>query len=344
MAVALVVGVLGTTEGSWWLRSIFLEPRAFVVTVDLSVENERLKLTQEINCIPYLRWEGLASFRAWRPAIRQFGERLKSGGAVIVTTPGILCGPAHLEQDERSKGLAIPEGHIPYIKWVDNADRPGLIEAYVSKDYFSRSNPRVRFHGMTARAIPYDSSYPAEDPFDWSSKPRSDWDAQDHLGMFPGFYAWPIMEEQWSKDDTIAGYVRPLDEAQVLPPDISSKMEKFYGIIDHSWFLIGRGLPPGPGVDGVYRHRDSDLNLGRLLPLSKRGISYETKPQEQGYIAYYRSEEDKPNISWPTIEFVVGDSTLPVQTSEMPAVYDPTTKTIYRIETVWASFPVRDVE
>jgi len=340
--LALVLTTVFLDEGGrpGFIRNLFLDERAFEVTIDLTVEGDQLKITRKINCIPYLRWEGLPSGQSWRPAFRQFGERLKSGGAVIGVTP-LLCGHAYLEQDEPSKDLAIPEGHIPYFRWVDNADSPGLIEAYISKDYFSRLNPRVRYHGMTARALPYDASFPANDPFDWSLKNGLSWDNQDHLDIFVGFYAWPIAEEeQWSKDANVADYLRSLDQAQVLPEAISSKLGRFSAQIDGSWFASGMGVQPGPNLSGSYRRRDVKYRLGDFLPLLKTGDGHEIKSQERDYLVFYPFDNSKSEDKYkPTTTFFIGDRALFLQAHETPAVYDPTTKTVYRFGMDWSSFP-----
>ncbi len=343
MAALLVAIILETKEGWWWLRSIFLEPRAFVITVDLEVEDERLALKRRINCLPYMRWEGLAYFPAWQPAILQFGERLNSGGAVVVTTPYPLCHRAHLENDESSKELAIPEGHIPYIRWINNADKADLIEGYFATDYFSRPNARVRYSGMTATAIPYKSSFPAQDPFDWISKNLPYWDKEGRLDMFPGFYAWPIPEQQWSQDDSIARYLRVLDQPKVLPKSVSSSLARFSAFIDRPWLSIGRGALPGPSLGGSYRGGNLVDRIGNFLPLLKTANGFEIRDQERGYLAYHRIEQpDNWREHLPLdVAVVIGEQALSIKPRafEHQAIYDPNTRTIYLVKAEWTGYP-----
>ena len=260
-----------------------------------------------------------------------------SGGAVMVMTPEMLCGMADLKDGEQSRDIPIPDGHIPLIGWADDADHPRFIELYVSRDYYTRRNARVRFHGMTARAIRYDFAYPDEDEFEWFY-----WgNRQRPLRLqYHGFYVQPVTEKQWASDKAIANFVRSLDRLTVLPKDLTLKLGKYTRSIDQSWFAHGRGTLPGPTPSGQYSRRFENREVGPLSPLLREGDHYVVRLDEQGYFLFVRSKHSAVRRgAWPTITVVIEDRTLRLDTFGWPALYDPGTRTIYRVETVWINFP-----
>ncbi len=133
------------------------EDRYYRVEVDLTVEGEAVTVSGNFACRGHA-WE-------WDALTHVMGQRLSSGAGVLVVPPSpcgwrawsllIFFEAYSLAQQTSSQEDA------PLILWLDSAEAPRQIEAYMTPEYFRGANTRVQFHEM--RGIPLDKTV-ASDP------------------------------------------------------------------------------------------------------------------------------------------------------------------------------------
>ncbi|MCG8547594.1 MAG: hypothetical protein MJE12_25635 [Alphaproteobacteria bacterium] len=334
--IAVFVGLAAILSGcdEW-----FSHQRAFEVTVDLTVEGQRMQITRRILCEGEVRRDiGMRSRIQYRSTTRSFGERLPSGGAVMVVTPHFCT--ANRKEGSTSDLLKVSKGHIPYIGWTDNAERPNIIETYVSPGYFERSNGRVRYHGMTARIIDADlAKAGAVDAFDWFG-------GRITSGIRYGFNAVKIPAGELRALDGVSASLKDVKSLSRLSDKLNLKIGASFPIV-YGASRLNRGLglvgTPRPdranGSSRLSAERAHTLNT--FYPLFKINGGFGIRPGEQGYFVFYRSSIGVKDGTPSTMTFEIGDDSvvLPATGRTPMAVYDPNTRTVYSVKVVSMRFP-----
>lgn len=307
--------------------------RAFEVTVDLTVEGDRMQITRKILCEGKVRRRaGITPYVQWESTTYAFGEQVPSDGAVMVVTPG-LCTKAYREENAASDEIFIPKGHIPFIGWADDADKPNVVEAYVSPGYFQKSSARVRYHGMTARIIDPEAAKPGPvDAFDW-------------FGFGPnlqyGFIAVPVPKSDWEQMPDIKAYVAKNRKFGQLPNQLSLKLWGRSIVRFEYWMVAGTPRPfPPYSVAPITNQQLETLNSFHPLVKGERGLGIQ--PQESGYLVFYRSDLlNKSNSSDQRFTFVVDDNeiSLPATGAGPFAVFDPVSEVVFHINAIAFRFP-----
>lgn len=330
--------VIDPFAGSMLFRTLFLAPVAYDVTVDLTAEGQRVTFTRRVSCIPSVGWELIDQYQRMTPAFGSFGERLPSGGAVMVVTPRI-CGRI-AETFEGSGELAIPEGHVPSIGWADDVDHPNVIETYVSRSYFDRPNARVRYHGMTVKSARFSIFRGRNEAFNWFNNGHRTSPAE--LGY--GFYAWAVPEEEWSGDEMLAGYLDNLDRPDVLPAELDVRVQKINPFaLGQGDRMLGHGLDDGPPPDGQQRRAIPEL--ARIIPLIDVGEGFEIRPGEQGYLAFHRVQKySGPDEGIRYLRILIDGEEITFEIRRVlgvytASIYDPSSRVIYRIHQAGTTFP-----
>lgn len=314
--------------------------RAFEVTVDLTVEGQRKQITRQIMCQGEVKRDiGMRARVLYKPTARAFGERLPSGGAVMVVTPQ-LCVSAHRTDESTSDVIQISKGHIPYIGWTDNADHPNIIEAYVSPGYFKRRNGRVRYHGMIAKVINVASVNAGPvDEFEWFGG--------GHSGLRHSFNVVSIPEHDWRALEGVSAALKEIKSFSRLPDKLNSQIGAAFPLVYGASRLYGGlGLVGTPSPDRPYLisrlPTEWALILNTFFPLFEEDGRFVMKPQEQGYFVFYRSNVDaEPDETGSTLNFQVGEGNvvLPATGRSPMAVYDPNRKIVFSVKAVPIRFP-----
>jgi len=330
------------TKGEF-LRNLVFDERAYEVTVDLVVEGEPLTITRTINCVPFLSGVELKIRQSWKASLESFGERLASGSAVIVAAPP-LCGVAEISFGENSKSLPIPDEYRPLIRWVDNPDHPTVIEDYIARGYFELPNARLRYQGMSARAVPYQSSAMEFEELDWFSAGRSSALNQSASEGAYGYVAWPIFEHEWSTDEAISHEIRSIDRTSEISLPLARRlMEQFSPQIHYDWIGRGQGLVPGPGPTGYGSSWRMKRDLTQIMPLFIRNGAFEPNEQERGYLVLYPIASNPSEGNNPLeLMFRINGQTISVGFAGFTGattIYVPETKTIYQLVPLWKHVP-----
>lgn len=310
----------------------YFETRAFEVTVDLTAEGRRMQIIRTIECEPRRRRHGgIKPYTQWRATTKSFGERLPSGAAVMMVTPS-FCRSAYRKPGMKGDELPVSPGHIPYIGWADNADNPSVIETYISPDYFKRPDARVRYQGMTARLVSGDAASRKKDEFGWFGPEKESVAYENGFAL----YARAYPKRLWEKDSEVAKHVGRLNKPALLPRELRIKVaqiEKYSVLIGKDRFLWGLGLSGGPSPD-VASDSGGKLEVEDLLPLLKIKDGFEIRPNEQGYLAFYKFRSSTHSSKNKIVaNFLTRSESIPllVANSAQHAVFDPYSQTIYLI-------------
>ena len=312
-----------------FFRNLVFDERAFEVTVDLVVEDEPVTITRTVNCVPYLSSVQLDIRRSWKASLESFGKRLKSGDAVIVVTPP-LCGVAELSCGEDSCRIPINDEFLPLIRWVDDPDHPSVIEDYITEGYFERPDARIRYQGMSARAVPYKSSAMDFQGMDGANPPFRTRDSKAAYG----YVAWPISEIVWSTDESIAEEIRAIERISELPLELSRQLiGKFSSQIFSDTINRGQGLVRALRATNsreLQRRRDLD----QIVPLFLDGDAFELHKRKRGYLTFYTATSKPPEGNDPAvIRLRINGKTMSVRFTGIPGVatiYLAESKTIYK--------------
>lgn len=295
--------------GGFGFLGKWLEKRAFEVTLDLSVNGERIQITRRIRCQNTAGpMESIFNWRIrWSVSANSFGARLPSGGAIMAESPQ-LCWLGYGSDRSSTGDLPISKDFVPVIGWVDDADKPSVAEFYALKRYYDGPSARVRYHGIKARRI--DSNFPKSGPvdeFDWFSSPNP------HNFRF-GFYAVRFARSDWTKSDVLARYIRAQKRLSLLPPDLAKT-------------LAHKSRVP---VDQIVRTHHTD-RIPTFYPLFRSSQGWEIRPAERDYYVVYSSVTPGENyIDADSITFVSGTEEIrvPFPVRDPVAIFDPTTDVV----------------
>ena len=322
--VSLLLGCaeLGTYEG------------AYEVTVDFTAEGKRMQLKRRIFCEGKVHRYPFRANINYGATASSFGMRLPSGAAVVMVTP-YLCQQMFGVGGGNTGDFPILKHFLPKFAWIDSADRPSRIEFYVSEDYFTRPNARIRYHGMTARIIETHLAKPGPvDEFFWLNA-RKDFD------IVSAYYAVALTEDEWKKEASIAEYVRDLTELTIVPKDLPRLWElRRRGVTDRSghshWRVLG---PPGPTPSNFWRetYNANVLNASRLMPLFRSGRRFEPRAGEQSYLVVNLPADTPYSTGTEQLfTFSVGGRSVDYKYRRFQGftVYDPVSRLVYVIDDV----------
>ena len=325
------------TKGEF-LRNLVFDERAYEVTVELVVEGEPLTITRTVNCVPYLSSVQLDIRRSWKASLESFGRRLKSGDAVIVVAPP-LCGAAELSYGEDSRPIPINDEFLPLIRWIDDPDHPTVIEDYITETYFERPDARIRYRGMTARAVPYESSAMDFQGLDGANRPFRTSDSKAAYG----YAAWPISESVWSTDEDIAGEIRTIEKISELPLELSRQLiGKFSSQLFSDTVNRGQGLVTALRATNTRKLRRR-RELDQVVPLSLNGDAFELDERKRGSLVLYPKASNPPEGNDPSvIRLRINGKTMSVKFTGIPGVatiYVPESKIIYQLAALSTNVP-----
>jgi hypothetical protein len=321
-----------------FFRNLVFDERAFEVTVDLMVEGEPVTITRTVNCVPYLSSVQLDIRRSWKASLESFGKRLKSGDAVIVVAP-ILCGVAELSFGEDSRPITINDEYVPLIRWIDDPDHPTVIEDYITESYFERPDARIRYRGMTARAVPYKSSAMDFQGLDGANPPFRTRDSKAAYG----YATWPIPESVWSTDEDIAEEIRAIEQISELPLELSRQL---IGMLSPNIFSDtinrGQGLVTALRATNT-RKLGRRRELDQVVPLSLNDDAFELDERKRGSLVFYPTASNPPEGNDPSvIRLRINGKTMSVKFTGIPGVatiYVPESKVMYQLVVLSTNVP-----
>lgn len=204
------------------------------VVLDVTVEGERMQISATSEC----RWRHYVTMPdANRTGYKVTGgivaKRLPSGAALVIR-PGAFChtgGRVKIEGIEGREGYYYandidyfhegmwkpqPVTDAPLMLWLDDAENPTQIEAYVSLDYYEHPNARVKLHGFTRQAKRRGSVTDVRDEVPWLAKGNSFWSGLEDAETWIGHFYWAVPQSVWQKDVMFSPFAATISEAQFV--------------------------------------------------------------------------------------------------------------------------------
>jgi len=344
----------------------------FEVSMTLKVKGELVEIDRRIPCLKASQGElaplllgGLWNSRKQSYTLHSrdmsTGAELQDGTAVLVTIPD-LC---RIVRRSETKDQLLPEGFMPIIALVDNADDPQVMKLIISRNYYERDDSDVELIKYTALAAKPGEFPDFQDKFNWL---RSGDPALAQLGYdermnfsYRYLYGVPLEEYQGGKYENL-----PVGEADGLIslydlPDFkipAHMMEKYprrgfpivdlWGLFRMSFFSLGAETPTEPGK----------LPFGSVIPVFQKGGENYYDAEKRGFLMYYRDdnqrEKDQEILRWnedhteilsrtrtQKSTVVKGDSKIVLTLKnqdrgnrtyrlQTPYFYDPETQYVYR--------------
>ena len=101
---------------------------------------------------------------------------------------------------------------LPYTYWFDNADKPSVMEVYISELYNDAPSGRVRVNAISAKQLPECEPSDPVNEIAWLQRPL------DERAMY-GLFAYVVPEQEWRKHLPLAECLSQLDRFDAVPDD-----------------------------------------------------------------------------------------------------------------------------
>lgn len=176
------------------------EHRYYELTLDISVDGERVQFTRYFDCVrvpPDWLFPSPAGVGWSMPKGSLVAKRLSSGAGIVWWS----FFPCRRESFEPWQIGKPPKTLV----WFDNAEKPQRVEEYAREVYFKHPEARVIWHGGTGRRVAKaDPSDPeAEVPWLRTGKPP-----------MIAFFAHILEKEIWSRDPILGEKLAKMTEPQ----------------------------------------------------------------------------------------------------------------------------------
>ncbi len=214
--------------------------RHYRVEVDVVAEGELVTMAADFACIH--KWhEGGGGGGLYRHT-GAVTKRLPSGAGLIALPPG-FCGSSYWRGHFDGKSLPDLQSQTSkhrsmLILWLDNAETPDLIEAYVSPEYYKGPNPRIEIREMRVEALKKAKQ----------TDPRKEVPAianQSRDGVFFGYTAFAYPKSYWEKYPEFAEWLSSLEEPTWLDLDtvFEKHPEQWWDLWIGGTFMRTGGIP-----------------------------------------------------------------------------------------------------
>jgi hypothetical protein len=350
MAGALVAYCTSDDDDRSWYQPKY---HYYDAVASLTVEGEPVEVRGTIECTRH--FDTTSSGKLWIPVLfipptnthdyessaNAIGKRLTSGAGILVI-PQNLCEYGWPKDDRIHKdrfAKVNQSGFLPYVFWLDDADNPTRIEAYVSEAYYAGPSPRVVFHSLK-----YENAEAR--PWLWPRFPPKLADEIGWLGgkltenLFRGYFAVPVDQGRWSRIEGLEEEVNTFSGLVVAPCErlTAEFCEELRSLSDglRSRFARSGVLRP----DGRFAKRRPEIFKRRyaanrkIIPLLPRdgGVFTEIQPfDHRGYVVAIPYQHVKgPDI----VKFMIGEyrfSTI-VGAYKKGLIFDSAEQRFYRIE------------
>lgn len=351
----VVDGIKGRDDefpGSWVYRRIFLEHRSFVftVSVDLSVDGERLRLDRAIKCQYYVHSHEFGL--PWLPnyavaaTVRSFGQELASGAAVIVVTPDTCNGQywdsgRDLFRKPSTTGSAA--NFVPLVAWTPRAHDLDTLELYVARSYYENPASRVKIHHIDVRRSPPGTRPDTKDKFAWLGVPIPPLTDPVPYTVFAAWHATPITEDLWKRFPELARLVGNAQD-ELLDRETTLAVGRRF-VVDELLMSIrgGVSVPPGKTPEllrrsvGEQYERLRFATYDQVRPIRALPQSLAIAEEQAGLVVFLRRdvfergvEPGPPNMYAPLRSVLTfKGKTIDLPVGPVHALYDRQNQTIY---------------
>ncbi len=188
--------------------------RHYRVEVDVVAEGELVTMASDFVCVH--KWNEAGGGGDLHKRTNAVAKRLPSGAALIALPFG-FCGSTYWRY--HNDGRSLPDlqsfahkDEPPLILWLDDAETPDLIEAYVSPEYYKGPSPRVDFREIRVEALKKaKQTDPRKEVPAIASKSKD--------SVFFGYTAFAYPKSYWQDYPELAEWLNSLEEPTWLDLD-----------------------------------------------------------------------------------------------------------------------------
>ena len=254
---------------------------------------------------------------AFRNYPRLVGKRLPSGAGVAFNVPFDEMSTLRDRQANRD-GPDL----LPYTYWFDDADKPSLMEVYISELYNDAPSGRVRVNAISAKQLPECKPSDPVNEIAWLQRPL------DERAMY-GLFAYVVPEQEWRKHLPLAECLSQLDRFDAVPDDWvdEAQLSSVLGGRAPAWGgpsvllrVAGRKV-----LDQPLHDRPANEFL---RPVSVEGTALTLHLDEPGKLVYYPGGLKAAGSA----DLRIGSVQVRVKLSEWH--FDPLTQTLFKIQHV----------
>ena len=276
--------------GLWIDRTLWTPSLFFELDARLAVAGEEVRLRRSIECVRYdigPAFGGPSGIQSYVTP-QSVGQRLDAGGAIMLVVPDVCAELGRWaartpKARDGATAYPLPEDYLPLIAWTPTPHDPEMIEAYVARSYYERSDARVLFHDLTIRLATPSADAPAEDEFAWFFPSLTAYPPEE-CGRIPYFalYVVPTSEAEWSDSEAIARLLRSIDKPSLVDwagREDALRHAKRIPTPFTPWEPSRQRLQPqinGAGTQDEYH--------GRLIPLRWDGTAFVISPEDHGVV------------------------------------------------------------
>ena len=262
--------------------------RYFEMTVAFSAEGKEFQERAVFGCHPYYSRRVEKTYLQFNIDVPWLAVRLPSGAGLLFGVPARLCLKELARVGLESNGelryrTPFPSGYLPPVLWLDNADNPTLIEAYVAETYYEGRSPRLRVRDVAVRPV-------AAGPIADQSKLVGWLASKEKEASFAGIYATVVPRSEWDQHPAIRAVLSKFDHVTKLSTDDHRTISEVFRV-----FFLGRSVDPYSNVPTDtqvpdYGHSDEDrVSRRHSYAVVPRGSDFEIHQGQPGVIIHRRS-------------------------------------------------------
>ena len=302
----LIIAGFWTASHVWdYYKLLSGQTPMYDVAIKLKVGDELVEINRTVPCLeipqgealPYLVKPSKWFKRPFRYFSRDMstGAELEDGRGVMVTIPTV-CDLVQKAEKEKAEGNVLPDGFMPMVALLDNADDPQVVKLIASRRYYRRDDREVDL-------LEYDITpslkwaFPSfMDKFNWlrSFDPASAEIGNSKEMYFESSYltSMPLELFRKSSPETVIvdGITKPtpLNDLQGFVYPVGLKKKYTEG------FAFPR--PPGWGLFGLpffsigleSEPYAKDLSYDYVIPIFETAKGQTYFPDQVGYLMLYR--------------------------------------------------------
>jgi hypothetical protein len=262
--------------------------RYFEMTVAFSAEGKEFQERAVFGCHPYYSRRVEKTYLQFNIDVPWLAVRLPSGAGLLFGVPARLCLKELARVGLESTGelryrTPFPSGYLPPVLWLDNADNPTVIEAYVAETYYGGPSPRLRVRDVAVRPV-------ATGPIADQSK-RVGWLAsKGKEASFAGFYATVVPRSEWERYPAIRAIVSKFDHLTMLSNEQHKIVSEIFWPLYLGHTVDPYAIVPTDRQIPDYGHSEHEAISRRLsFAMIPRGDILEIDRNRPGVIVHYRN-------------------------------------------------------
>ncbi len=245
----LSLGLLVLAVAGWIGARVFsagpLEPPRFFyrVKADVTFDGKPYTIDDWVACNTKSFYSpSRGKHWGYQLSVENVGVRTADGGALFIKTPD-LCRPAWARHKALEAGepntpplsdVSAPPNHLPEFFWFDDADKPTLVEAYLSDVYYQRPDRRLTINALAIGSVSREPPAGVEvvdfgkkipnphNPCELARPYAVDYptEVKANATCFEAYGAFPYAEDEWRLSPELVAFAEKASPNRLTPMPI----------------------------------------------------------------------------------------------------------------------------